>query len=351
MMNKKVIVATDNLLHSSYAKTAHGLIRGTDRFDVLAVIDAKNAGTDAGEVMDGKHRGIPVIASIVDAINQFGRIDYLIIGVANKGGTLSDSLVALIKQAITHKIGIINGLHTLLNELDDVANMAKAYDVELIDIRQPRPVKELHFWTGEIFDVNVPIIAILGLDCAIGKRTTSGLMLEACQAEGIRAEMIYTGQTGWMQGSKHGFIFDSTVNDFVSGELEHAIVNCWKKEKPDVIFIEGQSSLRNPGGPCGLEMLFSGNAKQVVILHAPNRRYFGDEPKWGEIPSLESEIQIIEKLGSKVIGVALNVQGLTDKELKTTQAELENTLNIPVVAPTKEGVHRLVSAIVLKPSI
>ena len=35
--------------------------------------------------------------------------------------------------------------------------------------------------------------------------------------------MIYTGQTGWLQGGEYGFIFDSTLNDFVSGELENAI--------------------------------------------------------------------------------------------------------------------------------
>ena len=37
---------------------------------------------------------------------------------------------------------------------------------------------------------------------------------------------ITSGQTGWMQGGKYGFILDSTVNDFVSGELEKAIVEC-----------------------------------------------------------------------------------------------------------------------------
>ena len=39
-------------------------------------------------------------------------------------------------------------------------------------------------------------------------------------ALGRRTEVIYTGQTGWLQGFRHGFIFDATLNDFVSGELE-----------------------------------------------------------------------------------------------------------------------------------
>lgn len=94
------------------------------------------------------------------------------------------------------------------------------------------------------------------------KEVLSDFLLDGCKAAGLKAEMIFTGQTGWMQSGKYGFVLDSTYNDFVSGELEHAIVACYEHEKPDVIFLEGQSSLRNPSGPCGSELLISGNAKK-----------------------------------------------------------------------------------------
>ena len=70
--------------------------------------------------------------------------------------------------------------------------------------------------------------------------------VDALQKKGHSADMIYTGQTGWMQGWDYGFIFDSTVNDFVSGELEKSIVVCYKEKNPDFIIIEGQAALRNP---------------------------------------------------------------------------------------------------------
>src|SRR5665648_490772 len=105
--------------------------------------------------------------------------------------------------------------------------------------------------------------------------------------------MIYTGQTGWMQGARYGFILDSTLNDFVSGELSHSIITAFNNENPDIIFLEGQSSLRNPSGPCGAEFLMSGNAKKVILIHEPGRKYFDDDPKWGEIPSVASEINLI----------------------------------------------------------
>ncbi|MEP1095426.1 MAG: DUF1611 domain-containing protein [Cyclobacteriaceae bacterium] len=344
-MKKTAIAITDGILHTNYAKTTHGLIRGTDRFDLLAVIDGNHAGKDAGEVLDGQKRGIPVLASISEAVKQFNKIDCLIVGVATKGGVLSDSLLISIREAIGSNLSIVNGLHHLLCEQQDIVELAKRHNVDLIDIRKPKHISELNFWTGEIFDVDIPIVAVLGMDCALGKRTTARLMLEACQEEGLRAEMIYTGQTGWMQGGDYGFIFDSTLNDFVSGELEHAIVSCWKKEKPDMIFLEGQSSLRNPSGPCGLEMIISGNARKVVLLYAPAREYFNDEPHWGKMPSAESEIEIIQKFGGEVVGLALNTEGLTSEEVEEWKTNLERSLNIPVVVPIVDGASRLIQAV------
>ena len=45
-------------------KTAHGLVRGTDRYRVVGVVDAPTAGRDAGEVLDGRRRGIPIFGSL-----------------------------------------------------------------------------------------------------------------------------------------------------------------------------------------------------------------------------------------------------------------------------------------------
>ena len=344
-MRRKIIIATDGMLQLDYAKTAHGLIRGSQRYEVLAVIDAKNAGADAGELLDGNHRKIPVLSSIDEAIEQFLVIDYLVVGVATVGGVLSHSLHTLIIQAIHRGLGIVNGLHDQLGARQDIVDLANKYNVDLIDVRKPKPISELHFWTGDIYKVDVPIIAFLAMDCAMGKRTTAHLITEACAEKGLHAEMIYTGQTGWMQGSKYGFIFDSTINDFVSGELEHAILSCWKEEKPDLILLEGQSSLRNPSGPCGLEFLISGNAKQVILSNSPHRKHFDDDPAWGVIPSVASEIEIIEKFGASVIALSLNTNGLSDEEALTYKANYSEELGIPVVMPLEEGVANLIKAI------
>ena len=337
------IVLTDGLLMTSDAKTAHGLIRGTERYNIIAVVDSQaTAGKDAGELLDGKNRDIPVFATMDAALDQLENIDYLIIGVATVGGRLPKNMLALIYDAVEKGISVVNGLHEYLNDKPDLVALAANTGAQLIDIRKPKSRADLHFWDGAIFNVTAPIVAVIGMDCAMGKRTTARMLKQACNAEGMKAEMIYTGQTGWLQGGKYGFIFDSTLNDFVSGELEHAIVSCWKDTQPDILFLEGQSSLRNPSGPCGLELLISGNAKQVVLIFAPKRKYFDNEAHWGEIPSVASEIELIQKIGSKVIAVAINTENCTDEEAYAYQKEYTASLGMPVLLPIQEGVAPII---------
>lgn len=343
MIKKHAIVLTDGLLMTSDAKTAHGLIRGTERFNIIGIVDGlENAGKDAGELLDGKERGIPVFATMEDAMSSVQEVDFLIIGVATVGGVLPKNMLSLIYTAVEKGISVVNGLHEYLNDKPDLVAMAANTGAQLVDVRRPKQRSDLHFWDGSIYKVTAPIVAVIGMDCAMGKRTTARMLKQACANEGVKAEMIYTGQTGWLQGGEYGFIFDSTLNDFVSGELEHAIVSCWSETNPDVLFLEGQSSLRNPSGPCGLELLISGNAKYVVLIFAPKRKYFDNEKHWGEIPTVASEIELIEKLGSKVIAVAVNTENCTTQEAFAYQKEYSASLGLPVLLPIQEGVAQLV---------
>ena len=204
-MKSNAIIITGGLLSTISAKTAHGLIRGTDRFNILAVIDSKNAGRDAGEVLDGKNRGIPIFGTLSDfASNSKIKPVYSIIGVATKGGVIPESLKSELKEALEHGYGLINGLHEYISDIPELAELARKKGVEIIDVRKPKKFRDLHFWSGKIKEVRCPKIAVLGTDCALGKRTTTRFLVEAMRAAGYKAEMVYTGQTGWMQGAKPG---------------------------------------------------------------------------------------------------------------------------------------------------
>jgi uncharacterized NAD-dependent epimerase/dehydratase family protein len=340
------IVLTNGLLRALDAKTAHGLIRGTERFTIRGVVDCEETkGSDAGFLLDGINRNIPVFADFSSAISSLNDIQYLIIGVATVGGYLPSNMMETVIEGINAGLSIVNGLHEFLSEKAEVTALAESKGVQLIDIRKPKKRDQLHFWKGEVFNVKAPIVAVIGMDCAMGKRTTARMLKQSCEANGLKSDMIFTGQTGWLQGGKYGFIFDSTLNDFVSGELEHAIVSCYNETGADIIFLEGQSSLRNPSGPCGLELLISGNAKHVVLMFSPKRKYFDDDEHWGSIPSVESEIEIIEKFGSKVIAVGLHSRGCTAEEAKDLQASYEKKLGIPVLLPVLEGVDKLIPSL------
>jgi len=342
-MKKLAFVLTNGLYPTSDAKTAHGLVRGTERFLITGVIDQQaTAGKDAGVILDGIHRSIPIYANLEDAWEAHTETTVLVIGVATVGGVLPTDMLVIIKAAIEKGLSIVNGLHDYLTDHADIVELAGKKGVSLTDIRKPKKRADLHFFTGDIFKLPTPVIAVIGMDCAMGKRTTARLLKEACAKEQIKTEMIYTGQTGWLQGNEYGFIFDSTLNDFVSGELENAILSCAREANPSLIFLEGQSALRNPSGPCGLEFLISGNAKYTVLVFAPKRIYFDNEPHWGKIPSVESEIEIIEKFGSKVIALAMNTEGCTHEEALVLKAAYEEKLQLPVLAPLQKGVSELI---------
>ena len=343
IMMGTAVILTKGLLDTPDAKTAHGLIRGTERFKVLGVIDEAHAGRDAGNVLDANQRGIPVFSTIDTCMAALGRKpDFAIIGVALSGGRLDGPWKDLALDMLKKGISLVNGMHMFLSDDPLFERTARENNAQIIDVRRPKPRDQYHFWSGEIYHVKTPRIAVLGTDCAIGKRTTSRMIIQACAKAGMDAKMIYTGQTGWLQGSPYGFILDSTVNDFVSGEIEAAIVTCEKEARPDLIVVEGQSALQNPLGPCGSEIIVSGNVKAVILQHAPFREFFDSAEALGcLLPRLEDEIRLMEMYGTKVIALTLNNEKSTSESLEAYRRKIQPKLNIPVILPLEEGVDAL----------
>jgi uncharacterized NAD-dependent epimerase/dehydratase family protein len=160
---------------------------------------------------------------------------------------------------------------------------------------------------------------------------------------GYKAEMIYTGQTGWMQGAKYGFIFDSTLNDFISGEMEHAIWECYQNEKPDIIFIEGQSSLRNPSGPAGAEWIVSAEAEAVVLQHNPERKRYKDMEYYpADIAAPKDEIELIRIYGAPTVAITVNTAKMSIETARNYANQYNKDLGIPAILPLEDGVDALI---------
>ncbi|MBK9387488.1 MAG: DUF1611 domain-containing protein [Planctomycetes bacterium] len=347
-MPDPALVLTLGRLRTSDAKTAHGLIRGSARFRVLGVVDgAESAGRDAGELLDGRARGIPVFADLEHALQRCEeRPRWLVVGVATFGGRLPAEMRAVLRAALGAGLSLVCGLHELLVEDPELVALAARRGLELVDVRRPKPRSELHFWNGEVLSLRAPRIPVLGTDCALGKRTTARLLTQALAALGRRAEMIYTGQTGWMQGHRFGFVLDATPNDFVAGELEHALLECAREANPEVMFLEGQAALRHPAGPCGAELVVSAGARHVILQHAPARRFYEDfEHLEIEIPPVEDEIALLRHYGARVIGIAVNQEGLSLEATRAAARELATRTGLPTCLPIADGALPLVPAV------
>ena len=300
----KAVVLTSGLFDSKSAKTAHGLIRASMRFTIVAVIDKKFHGNfvslDENEkiTLTDSPSKTPIYKDIKSFVESSLEASFCIIGVASAGGVLPDEMRADLVLAIKNKMSIINGLHSMLSTDPELSRCAKTSSVKIYDIRKIVPREKLSFWSGEISAVTSTKVVVMGTDCGLGKRTTAKMLVDALQKKGRSADLIYTGQTGWMLGWDYGFIFDSTV---ISCSVD--------------------------GG---------------VLQHSPKRKYYdGWEHVGALMPSLASEVALIEAYGRRVVAIALTTSKMSEKEMHGYKKSISKELNIPVFLPLEEGVLEL----------
>ena len=327
-------------------KTANGLVRHSEKYRILSVIDSRQAGADAGMFLDGTHNGIPVLADLGQAIAHAGHVpDYLICGVAPADGLLSPAQRLVLLDGIARGMHVINGLHEFLNDDAEFVAASLLAGVTITDIRRPKAKKDLHLFSGRIFDVTCPRIAVLGTDGAIGKRTTATLLVQALKARGIHAVMVGTGQTTLIQGGKYGVALDALVPQFCSGEVENQVIDAFEGDNPDVIIVEGQGALSHPAYLTSAHILRGSRPAGVIVQHAPKRKVLGDFPMV-PMPTIASEIMLIEGFAdTKVIGVTVNHEHMTDDEIGGAIDELELELGLPATDPLTRPLDQLVEMV------
>ncbi|MEO0650073.1 MAG: DUF1611 domain-containing protein [Planctomycetota bacterium] len=327
-------------------KTANGLVRHSEKYAILSVIDSEKAGSDAGTVLDGQPNGIPICRDIPDALAHAGLVpDYFIFGIAPVSGVLSKHERTLVLSAIELGMNVVNGLHEFLTDDPEFVAASLANNVQLHDVRKPRPKRDLRVFSGRIADVTCPRVAVLGTDCAIGKRTTSTVLTHALNAIGIKAVMVGTGQTGLIQGARYGVALDAVPSQFCAGELEATIIEAFEREQPDVIVIEGQGSLSHPAYSTSSFVLRGSCPDGVVLQHAPGRPHRCDFPGMA-MPAPASEIELIQTFAdTRVIGLTLNHEHMTDAEVEAAITQYELELGMPVTDVLTRSPARLVEMV------
>ena len=242
-------------------------------------------------------------------------------------------------------MNIVNGLHEFLNDDPEFAASSAAHNVKILDVRKPRNKKDLRLFSGRIEEVTCPRIAVLGTDCAIGKRTTATILTRALNSAGLKAVMVGTGQTGLIQGARYGIALDAVPSQFCSGELEATIVEAFECEDPDVIIVEGQGSLSHPAYSTSSFILRGTCPDGVVLQHAPARLHRCDFQHMA-MPTLDSEINLIETFAdTKVIGLTINHENMNEMEVEAVIAQYECELGIPSTDALTRSPERLVEMV------
>ncbi len=328
-------------------KTANGLIRHSQAYRIVSVIDSDCHGQDSGQVLDDVTNHIPIFGDLAAAVDHEAAVPAtLIYGMAPSTGKLSTQDRGVILEAIAIGMNIVSGLHEYLGDDPEIAAFASTKGVTIRDIRKPKPSKDMRLFDGSIADVKALRIAVLGTDCAIGKRTTATVLARALNAVGIKTVLVGTGQTGLMQGAKYGVAMDAVPPQFCCGELEGAIVAASDAEQPDVILIEGQGALSHPAF-CTSAFILRGSQPDAVILqHAPKRAHRCDFPNM-PMPDPMDEIALIETFAdTKVIGVTINHEFMSDGEVSASIVAQSHTLGLPVTDALTRPVAQLLNMVV-----
>jgi len=244
-----------------------------------------------------------------------------------------------------HGMDIINGLHQFFSDDREFSDMAAQNGIQIRDIRKPPQLKDLHVFTGQISKVTAPVIAVLGTDCACGKMTTAVELNRTLNKLGIKSILVATGQTSLMQGARYGVTTDALVSQFVVGEIENAVIQAFDNENPDIILVEGQSSVSHPAFMSSLGILKGSMPDGIILQHPPARKLRCDFPDL-IMPTVASEIKLIEIISqTSVMAIALSHEDLEDKEIQEIISEYEERFQLPTTDVLSNGCEKLVQAL------
>lgn len=346
MTKRSGIVYCDDQFGQVDGKTAAGLLRRSETYLIVGVIDRTLGGRDSGYILNGQPNGIPVFRDLEAALRELNQVpECYIYGKAPLNTTISTRERRLLIQAMSQGMDIVSGLHQFFSEDTEMKEAAAKFQTEIFDIRKPPSLDELHVFSGKINDLTVPVVAVLGTDCACGKMTTAVELDMALHQIGINSILVATGQTCIMQGARYGISIDALVSQFVVGEIEHAVLNACEHEAPDIVLVEGQSSVSHPAFMGTVGILKGSCPDAVVLQHAPGRMFRCDFPGI-KVPLIEDEVSAIESISStKVIALSLSHEGINEDELANLISDFEEQYGLPTTDVLKNGTDKIVRAI------
>jgi uncharacterized NAD-dependent epimerase/dehydratase family protein len=267
----------------------------------------------------------------------------LVIGVANRGGIISDKWLAILTEALKAGMDLAAGLHNKLNDIAELKELADTLGRSLFDVRFPTqsfPVANGKKRTGK------RVLAV-GTDCSCGKMYTTLAIAQEMTERGLKADFRATGQTGILI-SGAGVSIDAVVADFISGAVE---VLSPDNDADHWDVIEGQGSLFHASFAGVTTGLIHGSQPDALVLcHEPTRTHMRGLPDYS-LPGIQACMDanlMMARLTNpnvKFVGISVNTSQLSEAEALKVMAEIEAEFNLPAVDPFRQGVGRIVDAL------
>ena len=267
----------------------------------------------------------------------------LVIGVANRGGFISDAWKEVLVQALQMGFDVASGLHNLLRDEDELIAAARVNGRTLFDVRIPSvayPIANGKKRTGK------RCLAV-GTDCSVGKMYT-GLAIDAeMQKRGMKSTFRPTGQTGILI-TGGGVPLDAVIADFMAGAVEYLTPD---NDADHWDHIEGQGSLFHVSySGVTMALIHGGQPDALILAHEPTRTHMRGLPDY-DLPSLEAlrdtalPMARVANPACQVVGVSVNTQNLSEDEALAYMAEVEKRMGLPTVDTFRQGAARLVDAL------
>lgn len=267
----------------------------------------------------------------------------LVIGVANRGGKISESWSIVFEQALAAGMDIASGLHNLLIDNPRLVDLAAQHGQSLFDVRIPQQ----HFPIGNGVKRTGKRCLAVGTDCSIGKMYTAIAMEKTMRERGIKATFRATGQTGILI-TGGGIPLDAIVADFMAGSVEWLTPD---NEADHWDLIEGQGSLFHASfSGVTLALIHGGAPDALILCHEPTRTHMRGLPHYS-LPTLEQlrdtslGLARIVNPECQVVGISVNTSALGEEEAVSYMQEVESRMGLPTIDPFRHGADRLVDAL------
>ena len=259
----------------------------------------------------------------------------LIVGVANRGGEISDQWMETLLAALDLGYDIASGLHDRLRRIPRLAERADALGRSLFDVRYP----EVELEVGHGKPRSGRRLLTVGTDCSCGKMFTALAIERELAARGRKATFRATGQTGILIAGG-GIAVDAVISDFIAGATEHLTP---ANDDDHWDLVEGQGSLFHPSyAGVSLGLLHGSMADALVLCHEPTRRHMRGLPH-APLPTLRECIALNESCGRltnpacRVIGLSLNTSSLDGAAAERALRAAEDETGLPAADPCSPG--------------